>query len=923
VPLSVSRKGLLLATVPLVFQLAFVVAVVGFQTSHAEAEFWARHSTTVIAEANEIRSTVADAEAAARGYVISRLPRFAENFRAASGSLPAQFESLNRLVADNSTQAERARSVRRAADAVVEWQRGLESLAAGGAGEQAAARVGAGRGEELGRAFRQELAVFLAEEERLVRDRANALDRSRLRLNVLVVLGGAAAIAGTLALAVVFRRRITRRFVALESTARLLAEGRPPPAPLDGTDEIARLDRAFRDMATALTRTAADLRDLYDNAPCGYHSVGPDGIVAAVNRTELRWLGYDYAEVVGRMRFADIVAPVSRAAYLDGFARVREYGTVTDVELELVRKDGTTFPVLVGSTSVRDTDGRYLRSRTTLTDLTERKRAEAAVRTFADVARNIPIGLLVYQLDATSDPPILRFRSGNPGASQLLNVPLDAAAGRPVPEVFPAIPPDQLRRYTAVAEGGGADDLGEFRYGDDRVTERWWAVQAFALPERSVGIAFQDVTDRRQAQDEVRRLNAELEGRVRERTAALKAAETAAVEAAARLRAIVETAVDGIITIGERGVVETVNPAAERMFGYAAAELTGRNIRTLMPEPFHGEHDGYLARYLETGDRKVIGVGREVRGQRKDGSVFPLDLAVSETLLDGRRLFTGLVRDITARKRAEDDLRRAVDDLEAANRDLVEKNAENEMFVYSVSHDLRSPLVNLQGFSKELEKSCQHLARILAEDGVPTDVGERCRGLLDGKMAKSVGFIQSAVLRLSGIIDALLRLSRAGRVEYRWETVEVGEVVRQVVAAAQGTVAEKGATVRIGDLRAAWGDRTAVEQVFANLVGNALTYLDPTRPGVIEVGTLPPVGSPDFRTYFVRDNGLGIAPGHRHKIFQAFQRAHPDVGRGEGLGLAIVARVVERHRGRVWVESAPGEGSTFFVTLPTPREAGR
>jgi len=241
------------------------------------------------------------------------------------------------------------------------------------------------------------------------------------------------------------------------------------------------------------------------------------------------------------------------------------------------------------------------------------------------------------------------------------------------------------------------------------------------------------------------------------------------------------------------------------------------------------------------------------------------------------------------------------------------------MFVYTVSHDLRSPLVNLQGFSKELEKGCQGLIALLDEQNVAPDTRARGRALLDGKMAKSIGFIRSAVLRLSGIIDALLRLSRAGRVEYRREAIDVGRVVGQVVRAAQVTIAERGATVHVGDLPAAWGDRTAIEQVFANLVGNALTYLDPSRPCVIEIGVLTNSDA-GFRTYFVRDNGLGIAEGHRQKIFLAFQRAHPGIGTGEGLGLAIVARVIARHRGRVWVESQPGEGSTFYVTLPIPPE---
>jgi PAS domain S-box-containing protein len=398
--------------------------------------------------------------------------------------------------------------------------------------------------------------------------------------------------------------------------------------------------------ADRLKESARNVRDLYDQAPCGYHSVNPAGTVVAMNQTEMLWLGYTAGEVIGQMRFADVVTPDTRNSYRTGFDRVVEVGSVRNIELALTRKDGSTFPVLVSSTSIRDGDGHFLMSRSTITDITERKRAE----------------------------------------------------------------------------------------------------------------------------DEVRRLNSELEGRVRERTA----------------------------------------------------------------------------------------------------------------------------------------------ELAEANRELRQKNDENEMFVYSVSHDLRSPLVNLQGFSGELAKASKALTEALAADDIPGDARQKAQAILDGKMAKSLGFIQAAVLRLSSIIDALLRLSRAGRIEYRWEWVDPGRVVGRVLDATQAVISEKGAAVTVGDLPPVWGDATALEQLFANLIGNSLMYLDPTRPGTIEVGSLHSSEGP---VYFVRDNGLGIAASHQPKIFQLFQRAHPGIGKGEGIGLAIVARVAERHRGRVWVESAAGAGSTFFVTF--------
>lgn len=252
---------------------------------------------------------------------------------------------------------------------------------------------------------------------------------------------------------------------------------------------------------------------------------------------------------------------------------------------------------------------------------------------------------------------------------------------------------------------------------------------------------------------------------------------------------------------------------------------------------------------------------------------------------------------------------------------LSQKDRENEMFVYSVSHDLRSPLVNLQGFSQELVLVCQDLRRIIAKDNVPAEVRQRVASLLDSDANESIQFIQTAVRRLATIIDALLRLSRVGRVVYEWQQVDVRATVERVVAALGNTLSQKGARVVVGELSPAWGDPTAIEQIFANLVSNALNYLDPARTGDIEVGCQENGQTENTHTYFVKDNGLGIEPEHLSKVFLAFQRLHPTVAPGEGIGLPLVRRMVERHGGRIWVESAVGQGSTFFVSLPAqPRE---
>ena len=261
-------------------------------------------------------------------------------------------------------------------------------------------------------------------------------------------------------------------------------------------------------------------------------------------------------------------------------------------------------------------------------------------------------------------------------------------------------------------------------------------------------------------------------------------------------------------------------------------------------------------------------------------------------------------------------------ELAEANQSLAQKSRENEMFVYSVSHDLRSPLVNLQGFSQELGTVCQELRAIFAEDTLNPAAKQRGLALLDGEVTEYIGFIRAGVTRLSMIIDALLRLSRAGRVEYQFQEVHVNRIVTRIIDSMRATVMQRSAQITLGEFQPAWGDPTAIEQVFANLIGNALNYLDPQRPGSIEVGCgktakNDPGGQQDgLVTYYVRDNGLGIRDEYQSQLFQAFKRLHPDVAKGEGMGLTIVRRIVERHAGNIWLESQVGVGTTFYVTLP-------
>jgi signal transduction histidine kinase len=259
---------------------------------------------------------------------------------------------------------------------------------------------------------------------------------------------------------------------------------------------------------------------------------------------------------------------------------------------------------------------------------------------------------------------------------------------------------------------------------------------------------------------------------------------------------------------------------------------------------------------------------------------------------------------------------------------LAQKDRDNSMFVYSVSHDLRSPLVNLQGFSQELTFAARQLRHLLDQPSVPDTARQPALKLIDLDMAESIRFIHTGVARLEGIIDALLRLSRAGKVEYSLLRVEVQSIVGRILESMQSTIQHQSIEVVVGELPPVLGDPGAIELIFANLIGNAIAYLDPHRRGKIEVGCIGAEADrdgrrrfePGCRVYFVRDNGRGIPSQFLSKIFLAFQRLHADAPSGEGIGLALVQRVVERHGGKVGVESTEGQGSTFFVALPA---AGR
>lgn len=367
-----------------------------------------------------------------------------------------------------------------------------------------------------------------------------------------------------------------------------------------------------------------------------------------------------------------------------------------------------------------------------------------------------------------------------------------------------------------------------------------------------------------------------------------------------RFRAAVESAPNAMLMVDPRGRVVLVNAQTEKLFGYPRAELLDQSIELLIPVRFRGQHPSHRDGFFADLRSRPMGAEKELFALRKDGHEIPVEIGLNPIHTREGTFVLAAVVDITERKRAQ--------------KALAQKTEEVEAFVYTVSHDLRTPLVNLQGFSKELELSCRRLKERLALAPLPPEVAKDVREILDDEIPGALRFISASTDKFERLISALLGLSRTGRREFRNENLDLEALLRTTLDSLRRTIDKASATVDLGALPPAWGDATAVGQVFSNLLTNALHYLKPGRAGRVEVGGETALQG--MNHYWVRDNGVGIPVTAKERLFQVFQRFHPDLAPGEGMGLAIIKRIVERHGGKVWVESREGEGAAFHFTLP-------
>ena len=393
------------------------------------------------------------------------------------------------------------------------------------------------------------------------------------------------------------------------------------------------------------------------------------------------------------------------------------------------------------------------------------------------------------------------------------------------------------------------------------------------------------------------------------------------MENAALLKAIIENAIDGIITIDERGNVETINPSACKLFQYAQEEVIGKNISILMPQPYRKDHDGYIHRYQHTGEPHIIGIGREVIGLKKDGTTFPFRLGVSEVQYSGRKIYTGFIHDISREKEAEEQLKEyaahleeeverrtiwlknTVTALQEAKEEVsmsLEKEKElgqlKSRFVSMASHEFRTPLSAVQLSASLIEKYAQ-----------PFD---------NENIRKHVNKIKNAVGNLTTILNDFLSLEKleAGKVEpacISFDLVklseEITEEMKMIAKQNQNIIYQHTGTTSVVNL-----DPNLLKNCILNLIANAIKYSGENT--FIEFNT----EINDHNCIVtIRDNGIGIPEADQKHLFEAFFRAH-NTGNipGTGLGLNIVARYAKLMKGKVNFNSQLNKGTLFTITFP-------
>ncbi len=626
-------------------------------------------------------------------------------------------------------------------------------------------------------------------------------------------------------------------------------------------EQLQTKSTAQRQAEKAIQDSEAHLRAILDNMVDGVITVNGRGIVESFNPAAERIFGYTYAEIIGQNVKVLMPEPYQSEhdTYLNTYLRTGQAKIIgIGREVTGLRKDGSTFPMELAVSEVKL--GQQQLFTAIVRDITKPKQAQETIRQSEDQLRSTISSMddLVFVLDKH-------------GLFTYYYQPLDKAELYAPPELFlgksfqEILPPPIAKLFEAAIDVVKATHtVRKVDYSLKIMGQELWFSAKVSIRTDNFGqfdgvtIVARNVTERKHSED------------------ALKKNEE-------YIRTILNNVIDGIITIDEQGIIEIFNPAAELIFGYLSNEVVGQNVNMLMPEPYHTEHDLYLGNYLRTGQTKIIGIGREVIGLRKDGSTFPMELAVSELQLGEQHMFTAIMRDITERKRIEQELHQL--------------NASKDKFFSIIAHDLRSPFTHLLNYSDLL----------LSIDALDPE-----------EVQLATNTINNSLNNLFKLLENLLQWSiiQMGQTKYQPDQIKLGELITDNVELLRGNAAEKNIRLHydVKESSFVYADRDMINSVIRNLISNAIKFTN--SGGEVKVLVQP---KEQFVELAVSDTGVGISQDDMTKLFRIdTQHITYDTAneRGTGLGLILCKEFVERNGGQIWVESVVGRGATFSFSIP-------
>jgi PAS domain S-box-containing protein len=799
-----------------------------------ETDGWVAHTNRALDELDRAALAVEAMESDARGYVATGDESFVSKEQDWGSEAEDHIRLLQVLSADNPRQRRDLERLGPLVEQKLAFMHRLVALRSKQGLEPATRLIATGQGRRLMSDIRALIAAMEGEEYGLLADRQSASRASARRAVRLTLLGTLLAfVFGAAATWIIHRDNLERK----------------------------RGEEALR-------RANTYNRSLIEASLDPLVTIAPDGKITDVNLATEKVTGCTRDELIGT-DFCDYFTDPENARA--GYQRVFREGSVRDYELEIRHRDGHTIPVFYNASVYRDETGTIIGVFAAARDITERKRAEEALRQANAYNRSL--------IEASLDPLVTIAPDGkitdvNLATERVTGCTRDELIGTDFCDYF-TDPENARAGYQRVFREGSVRDYElEIRHRDGHTIPVFYNASVYRDETGTIiGVfaAARDITARKRAEEALHR-------------------------ASAYNRTLIEASLDPLVTISPAGKISDVNEATAKVTGVPREKLIGTDFSSYFTEPEQAR-----AGYREVFERGVV-TDFPLTIRHVDGHLTDV-LYNASVYKDTEGTVLGVfaaARDITERKRVEEEVRKLNEQLEQRVRErtaeLEAANKELEAFTYSVSHDLRAPLRHVDGFSKLLVEKHQ------------TELSPDAR--------EYVATIRDSVLQMGILIDDLLNLARVGRKQLSMQMTGLNSLVEEIRTELNGANPDRIIDWKIDTLPFVECDPALIKQVFSNLLSNAVKFTRPRKPAVIEVGTLRQDGHP---AVFVRDNGVGFSMKYAHKLFGVFQRLHrTEDFEGTGVGLATVQRIIHKHGGRVWAEAELDKGATFYFTLGSP-----